>query len=653
MLTEASKIQLDKANASRDPSAVNSKLLRILVVAPSLDILGGQAVQAARLISHLRELPPFEVGFLPVNPRLPGRLRKLQAIKYVRTVVTSLLYIATLLVTVPKFDLIHVFSASYFSFVLAPTPAILIAKLFGKKVLLNYHSGEAEDHLKRWRSAVATARLVDAVAVPSKYLVKIFAGFGIQACAINNLVELDKFIFRERQPLRPVFLSNRNLETHYGVDQVLRAFSLIQHRLPAAELIVAGDGGQRTVLETLAGELGLRNTRFIGRVAPEEIVEQYQQADIYLNGSEIDNQPLSILEAFACGLPVVTTNAGGIPDMVNNGQTGFIVSRKDREAMAKRAIQLVEEPRVATAIAQRAHEECERYTWQVVRDQWKELYFELANKCPDKNVSAGSRRGKHIRRLRKMSIAELRVRSSQAVAAFVECRGWSSLMRLPSDRALTKLLANSGGNLNADSLEQFRARDKFSFFATFSEADDVVSEFRKRWPAAEEQIIAEADRIAAGRFDLLGFNNLSFGDPINWSLEPVSGKSAPMVHWSRLDYLNADIAGDKKIVWELNRHQYFLKLGQAYWLTKDEKYANTFVAHLNSWMDQNPPKMGINWTSSLEVALRSISWLWAFHYFQNSPALTSATFVRALKFLYLNARHLETYPSTYFSPNTH
>src|SRR5258706_2128375 len=70
-------------------------------------------------------------------------------------------------------------------------------------------------------------------------------------------------------------------------------------------------------------------------------------------------------------------------------------------------------------------------------------------------------------------------------------------------------------------------------------------------------------------------------------------------------------------------------------------------------MDQTPPKLGINWASSLEVALRSISWLWAFHYFKNSAAVDSQTFKRAVKFLYLNARHLETYLSTYFSPNTH
>src|SRR6185312_2360053 len=148
----------------RDDSSIDSSKspkLRLLVVGPSLDILGGQAVQAERLIKRLQEEPSLEVGFLPINPRLPGLLRKLQAIKYVRTLVTSIWYVASLLSRVRRYDVIHIFSASYFSFVLAPTPAILIARLYGKKIVLNYHSGEATDHLERWPSAIKTLKLAD------------------------------------------------------------------------------------------------------------------------------------------------------------------------------------------------------------------------------------------------------------------------------------------------------------------------------------------------------------------------------------------------------------------------------------------------------------------------------------------------------------
>jgi glycosyltransferase involved in cell wall biosynthesis len=647
-----SKIAIDNATSPGEAFAKTARPLRVLVVGPSLDILGGQAVQAARLIVRLREVPSFAVDFLPINPRCPGLLGKLQAIKYVRTLITSLFYVFSLLSHVPKCDVLHIFSASYFSFVLAPTPAILIGKLFGKRTLLNYHSGEAEDHFQRWPSAIATLRLVDEVVVPSEYLVRVFRKFHLPARAINNLVELDNFTFRERSPLKPVFLSNRNLEKHYGVDQVLRAFALIQKQLPDACLIVAGDGTEGAALHKLALDLDLRKTEFAGQTGHHSIAQLYQSADIYLNGSEIDNQPLSILEAFACGLPVVTTNAGGIPDMVCDGVSGFVVERGDYPAMAERAMHLLENAQVASTITRNALAGCEKYSWRAVGEQWVDSYRALAAKNSRQPNPA-----KSFAKLRCMSFAELRVRSAQGVAAFSERHGWSRLTKLPSDAGLLKSLSQSNDEKPFHSatelFAEFRARKRDAVFASFADREKTIAEFRRRFPSAEKEIVTQANRIVSGRFDLLGFPDLDFGTPINWLLEPVSGKAAPQIHWSRLNYLDAELVGDKKITWELNRHQYFVKLGQAYCLTGDEQYASTFAAHLESWMDQNPPKRGLNWASSLEIALRSISWLWALEFFKDSSSISADLYKRVLKFLYLNARHLETYLSTYFSPNTH
>jgi hypothetical protein len=245
-----------------------------------------------------------------------------------------------------------------------------------------------------------------------------------------------------------------------------------------------------------------------------------------------------------------------------------------------------------------------------------------------------------LEKLRKASFQELRVRAAQRVAAFGERRGWSSLGKLPPDDEFQSLFVS-------------QTRSEPRFFGSFKNPEETAAAFKSRWPDSARRIVEKADRICEGKFDLLGFTGLSFGDPIDWHFEPISGKRIPLVHWSKLDYLDAEIAGDKKIIWELNRHQYFATLGQAYWLTGDERYARTFVDHLEVWMDANPPKLGINWASSLEVAFRSISWLWAFNFFKSSTAVSKETLHRAWKFLYLNARHLESYLSTYFSPNTH
>lgn len=355
-------------------------VLRVLMVAPSLDILGGQAVQAARLLARMREEARLQVSFLPINPRLPGVLSKLQAIKYVRTVVTSLLYIALLLARVGRYDVVHIFSASYLSFLIAPTPAILIARLYGKKIVLNYRSGEAEDHLRRWRhTALPIIRLVDAIVVPSGYLVDVFARFGLKAESIFNIVDVERFGFRSPQALRPVFLSNRNLEPLYNVGCILRAFAIIQRRFTEARLTIVGDGSQRAGLEKLAAELGLRNAEFIGRIAPDRMPTVYDDADIYLNSSDIDNMPGSIIESFAAGLPVVTTDAGGIPYIVSDGETGLLVGRGDHRQMAAMAIRLLEDPALAAKIINQAKDECRKYSWAAVRNRWISLYYELAH----------------------------------------------------------------------------------------------------------------------------------------------------------------------------------------------------------------------------------------------------------------------------------
>jgi glycosyltransferase involved in cell wall biosynthesis len=295
----------------------------------------------------------------------------------------------SLLARVYRYDVLHIFSASYWSFMLAPTPAILIGKLFGKRTILNYRSGEADDHLVRWRrTAIPTIRLVDRILVPSAYLVDVFAKHGISASYIYNFVDTSRFKFRLRTTPKPVFLSNRNLRPLYNVACTIRAFSIVQQRFPEARLIVAGEGGERPGLENLVVELGLRNVEFIGRVEHDNMHLLYDRADIYLNSSNIDNMPVSIIEAYASGLPLVTTDAGGIPYIVTDEVTGLLVRCNDHEALAAAAIRYLTEEGFAARITVRAHEECQKYSWPNVRGQWVALYKELYSGTPDTSVNA-------------------------------------------------------------------------------------------------------------------------------------------------------------------------------------------------------------------------------------------------------------------------
>jgi glycosyltransferase involved in cell wall biosynthesis len=346
---------------------------RIALVVASLEILGGHGVEAFTLATHLRQ-EGRDVMLLPINPPFPRALRWARRVPYARTVVNQALYQPSLR-RLRGVDVVHVFAASYWSFLLAPAPAILAARRFGGRVVLNYHSGEAEDHLDRWGPLVHPfLRMADAIVVPSEYLRAIFARHGYEARVIPNVVDLSRFAYRERAPRCPRLVSTRNLEPYYDVGNTLDAFAQLAPRLPEATLTVAGYGSQEAALRRQAAALGGDRVRFLGRVEPSAMPALYDGADIFLNSSIVDNQPLSVLEAMAAGLPVVTTPTGDIAALIRHGETGLIVPPGDPAAMAKAVLDLLDDPEGARRMAQRARARVEEHGWPRVRERWLAEY---------------------------------------------------------------------------------------------------------------------------------------------------------------------------------------------------------------------------------------------------------------------------------------
>lgn len=187
----------------------------------------------------------------------------------------------------------------------------------------------------------------------------------------------------------------------------------------------------------------------------------------------------------------------------------------------------------------------------------------------------------------------------------------------------------------------------------FAGAGDDPQAFAERFPLARDQALFVAQSRADGRFDLLGYRALDFGTPILWHYDPVAEKSAPLEHWSGIDPLDYDALGDSKVIWELNRHQWFCELGQAWRLSGDPRHADAFVDALAEWMPANPPGIGINWASSLEAAIRVVSWSWALNLFRDAPQLTPSLSAEIGAWIRAHALHVERYLSYYFSPNTH
>ena len=265
-----------------------------------------------------------------------------------------------------------------------------------------------------------------------------------------------------------------------------------------------------------------------------------------------------------------------------------------------------------------------------------------------------------VTRVLSMGLDELTDRGRQELSKLLERVGGNGgdlcqrvFTELAAEPALAPIRARArAGEVSTAHrmlLESFRDGGPARFFegAASPETPALLS------PGPRDQVLAQAAALCRGRFDLLGYSSLYFGEPVDWHLDPVSGRRAPRVHWSRIDPLDAAQIGDHKVIWELNRHQWLVVLGQAYRLTGDERYAEAFSQYLREWMRANPPGLGINWASSLEVALRLIAWCWALVLFRGSPALSPPLFVKMLGHICAHASHVERYLSGYFSPNTH
>jgi hypothetical protein len=241
-----------------------------------------------------------------------------------------------------------------------------------------------------------------------------------------------------------------------------------------------------------------------------------------------------------------------------------------------------------------------------------------------------------LKRLRSFAWDELRIRGWQELS-----KRWD-LLRYRLNRESTTALGSSPLISGAS-----------HFFFSSADLPGLIAELKKRFPSEAAAAIRYAEQICKHEFNLLGFERLAYGPTIDWHLDAVHAKRAPRQPWFRIRYLNFEEVGDSKITWELNRHQHLVTLAKAYLLTGREQFAAELFSQWFDWQRENPYPIGINWASSLEVAFRTISWLWVWNLLADS-SVVPPTFSRDLsQQLAVSGRHIEKYLSTYFSPNTH
>ena len=352
--------------------------LRLALVGPLPPPSGGMANQCRQLARLLGE-EGVQVEVVQVNaPYRPAWVEKLKGIRALFRLVP---YQLALWRAAGRADVMHVMANSGWSWYLFALPAIYIARLRGTPVLINYRGGGAEAFFAQASGfALHSLQQADGLIVPSGFLRQVFGKFGADAKVIPNIIDLTRFKPRQAQHGRPDphVIVTRNLEPLYDIPTALRAFAGVHQKLPQARLTVAGSGPELANLQQLSKALGIAAAvNFCGRIDNDQMNALYASADLMLNPSTVDNMPISILEAFASTVPVVSTDVGGVPFVAEHQRTALLVPARDADAMASAMLRILQDAEFSERLANAGLAEVQSYAWPVVREQWLAAYRAL------------------------------------------------------------------------------------------------------------------------------------------------------------------------------------------------------------------------------------------------------------------------------------
>ncbi|MFA5494881.1 MAG: glycosyltransferase family 4 protein [Porticoccaceae bacterium] len=370
--------------------------LRIGLVGPLPPPNGGMAMQTEQLARLLRA-DGISVEQVATNgPYRPAAIARLPGL---RALFRLIPYLASVWRLAGRVEVIHLMANSGWSWQLYAAPVLWLAWLRSTPVVVNYRGGEAHEYFQRSFSRVRPSlRKAAAVVVPSGYLEAVFRQFGQDTQVIPNII--DRAIFREtakdsitepakenpgpapesRRRRHFTLVITRNLEAIYAIDTAIRALALVHASDSGVRLRIAGSGPAEAQLRALAAELGLADAvSFEGRLDRPAIAALYAAADAMINPSTVDNMPNSVIESLACGVPVISTDVGGVPFIVTQGESALLVPARDETALAAAILRLKGDELLRARLRANGLAQVEQYSWPRVRRQWLDLYRRL---CP-------------------------------------------------------------------------------------------------------------------------------------------------------------------------------------------------------------------------------------------------------------------------------
>ncbi len=343
---------------------------RICMVAPYMPRRGGVTVQTHLLVDALEASGATVDRVDTIYHGLPGPV-----LAPLRLVLQASKTKLGFLKHAGKCDVVHVQGCSWWGFLPVMVCVLANRVYYRKRMVVTYHGGEAESFMRQWGWIAGwVLRKADRVVAVSKPIQAVMESHGVKCGLVHNLVDIRRLTFRERSQVQPNIVWLRYLEPTYDPILALDVFERVKIQFSEATLSIVGDGSLRGEMERQIAERGLSGVKLVGKLAPEEVAAELDKSDIFLNTSRTDGTPTAILEAMASGLVVVTTSAGGIPQLVSNGKDGAVCEVGDIDGLASAVVTLVRDPGTAAIYSRQARLRAEEFGWEAVSGEIAELY---------------------------------------------------------------------------------------------------------------------------------------------------------------------------------------------------------------------------------------------------------------------------------------
>ena len=211
---------------------------------------------------------------------------------------------------------------------------------------------------------------------PSMFLKTSFEEHGYEVDCIPNVLELDKYEYKERTSLQPKLLYVRAFSKIYNPKMAIDVLAQLKKKYKNASLCMVGPDkdGSLAVVKDYAMRLGLDSSvTFTGKLSKEEWHQLAKDYDVFINTTNFDNTPLSVMEAMALGLPVVSTNVGGVPFLIEHGINGMLVNKGDAITMSRIIDQLIQHSEQSVSLVEQARKKVQSFDWEVVKGMWKSV----------------------------------------------------------------------------------------------------------------------------------------------------------------------------------------------------------------------------------------------------------------------------------------